>query len=124
MSQDRWFLLDRTSGRRVPIEEASQEQLLDCLRSILPWFEGQITPEAMHARAQAMLDVMRSTPPPVDRGVHHAALRMLLRRASLLDRWRAMRNPGHWIHKARRDLAGAPQPRFVDDFLRSLKGAP
>jgi hypothetical protein len=33
-----------------------------------------------------------------------AILRMLVARATLMDRWRAWRKKGHWLHKARREL--------------------
>lgn len=33
-----------------------------------------------------------------------AALAMLYRRRTLVDRWRALFAPGHWIHHARREL--------------------
>lgn len=38
----------------------------------------------------------------------YAIMRMLVRRATLLDRWRAARNPGHWLNQARRELLQRP----------------
>lgn len=35
---------------------------------------------------------------------YYAVLSMLVRRATFLDRWRARSRPGHWLHKARREL--------------------
>jgi hypothetical protein len=35
---------------------------------------------------------------------YHALLRMLVARATLLDKWRAKRLPGYWLNKARREL--------------------
>lgn len=48
--------------------------------------------------------------PSVPRSEFLAVLRMLARRATLLDRWRAWRNPGHWLHEARRELKGIQGP--------------
>lgn len=47
-----------------------------------------------------------------DRNPHHniprtefnAVLRMLIRRATLADRWRAHSTPGHWLNAARRQV--------------------
>lgn len=33
-----------------------------------------------------------------------AILRMLVRRATWLDKWRAKRRPGHWLNRAKREL--------------------
>lgn len=34
-----------------------------------------------------------------------AILRMLVRRATILDRWRAARKKGHWLNWARHEIA-------------------
>lgn len=33
-----------------------------------------------------------------------AILSILVKRATLMDRWRAYRRPGHWLNSARREL--------------------
>jgi hypothetical protein len=33
-----------------------------------------------------------------------AVLRMLIRRATWLDKWRARKRPGHWLNGAKREL--------------------
>lgn len=44
---------------------------------------------------------------------HVAVLRMLVRRATLMDHFRAWRRKGHWLHKAHRELLIAGEPRYT-----------
>lgn len=40
----------------------------------------------------------------VDRKEYLAVVRLLLKRATIRDKWRALMTPNHWIHKAKREL--------------------
>lgn len=52
---------------------------------------------------------------PIARRELHAVLRMLVKRATWLDRWRARRRPGYWLNEALREL-GRPSYFPMTDF--------
>jgi hypothetical protein len=59
----------------------------------------------------SFLEHLQTTPKPpffvlpgIKRREHLAVLMLLVRRATLLDRWRARKIPGHWLNAARREI--------------------
>lgn len=51
-----------------------------------------------------------------------AVLRMLVRRATWFDQWRAWRIKGHWLNAARRELLVNDSQASGETRLRTLRG--